>query len=211
MKFFQCNSAEEQARCYADCEKATPSQIEVFNACAQNSICDPSCRTNIQPAGGTAGGGGASSSSCTTACDKLVSCSAIKVGDKPACLEICQKEAYQYQIDCVNATECSKLEATCGSLNETGGGGETSSSGGSSGTTTSSGGSSGSDDFDIMRCQTACDSLQFFDCLDASEQSACRSLCSTAAAAKRDTFTSCANGAGSECTKGQDCYSVFSN
>jgi hypothetical protein len=209
MKFFQCNTAEEQARCYGDCEKATSSQIELFNACAQNSVCDPSCRTNIQAAGGTTSGGGASSDSCTTACDKLVSCNLIKVGDKTECLAICQKDAYQYQIDCVNATECSKLTTACGSIGE-GGGEGTSSSGGSSGTTTSSGGSSGSDSFDIMRCQTACDSLQFFDCLDATEQSACRALCSSAAAAKRDTFTSCANGAGSDCTNGQDCYSVFS-
>jgi hypothetical protein len=210
MKFFDCSTAEELARCYGDCDKATPSQIEIFNACAQNSICDPSCRTNIEPAGSPTTGGGATPSSCTTACDKLVTCSAIKVGDKAACLDVCQKEAYQYQIDCVNKTECSKLAATCGNVSE-GGGGESSSSGGSSGTTTSSGGSSGSSSFDVMRCQSACDSLKFFDCLDAAEQSACRSLCSTAAAAKRDTFTSCANAAGSDCTDGQDCYSVFKN
>ena len=62
MKFFDCSSADEQARCYADCDKATSSQIEVFNGCAENSICDPQCRTTIQPKeAAQTGGGGASS------------------------------------------------------------------------------------------------------------------------------------------------------
>src|SRR5437867_13062510 len=49
MKFFDCNSAEEQAACYSDCDKATPAQVEVFTGCADNSICDTACRTTIQP------------------------------------------------------------------------------------------------------------------------------------------------------------------
>ena len=87
MKFFGCNSAAEQARCYADCDGATGSQIDLFNGCAGSSICDPSCRTSITPppASGTTtttGGGGASAGSCTTACSKLVECSFVKVGDQ---------------------------------------------------------------------------------------------------------------------------------
>src|SRR4051794_21379973 len=46
MKFFGCNSAEQQAACYQDCGSATPSQIELFTNCAGTSICDPACRTN---------------------------------------------------------------------------------------------------------------------------------------------------------------------
>ena len=49
MKFFDCSSAEEQAKCYADCDSATPQQIEVFTACAENSICDHECRKSIVP------------------------------------------------------------------------------------------------------------------------------------------------------------------
>src|SRR5689334_1069419 len=49
MKFFECSSADEQARCYSDCDKASPAQIQVFTGCAENSICDPECRTTIQP------------------------------------------------------------------------------------------------------------------------------------------------------------------
>src|SRR5688572_29712281 len=49
MKFFDCSSADEHARCYQDCDKASSSQIDIFTGCAQNSICDPQCRTTIQP------------------------------------------------------------------------------------------------------------------------------------------------------------------
>src|SRR5262249_44723835 len=101
MKFFGCNSADEQAACYADCDKATASQIELFRWCGENSVCDPACRTNINPppasgssggsGGGTSGGGGgANAASCGSACDKLVQCSFIPVGSKDDCVARCQ-------------------------------------------------------------------------------------------------------------------------
>ena len=78
MKFFKCNSAAEQARCYTECDAATASQIDIFTGCAGSSICDPACRTSIAPSqpaggsGGTTGGGGASAASCDQGCSKLV-------------------------------------------------------------------------------------------------------------------------------------------
>src|SRR5689334_15727331 len=75
MKFFDCSSAAEQARCYDDCDKASSKQIEVFVGCAEASVCDPQCRTSITPAPAAGGGGGgASAGSCDTACQKLVTC-----------------------------------------------------------------------------------------------------------------------------------------
>jgi hypothetical protein len=211
MKFFGCNSAEEQAACYSDCDKAAAGQIEVFTACAENSVCDPSCRTNIvpKPTGGSSGGagasggtsgGGASSSSCGTACDKLVACSFIRVGDKSACAAKCQTEAYQYQIDCVNSTACDKMKSACGDP-----------TGGASGENTGSGTfDAGSDDgFAIGSCQSACDSLNFFSCIDAAAHQACRDRCSTAPANERESFTACANGAGGDCSHATDCYGAF--
>jgi hypothetical protein len=214
MKFFGCNSADQQAACYADCDQATPAQIQVFTGCADNSVCDPACRTNIAPkpaGGGTATGTGASPSSCGTACDKLVSCSLIHVGDKAACDTECQKSAYQYQIDCVNNTACGNIQAACG--NPTGGssGGGSTSGGTTSGGTTSGGVDAGSDQFDIQVCQSACDTLNFFTCFSASDHAACRDLCTTAASAKRSTFSSCVNGSGSDCAKGGACYATFQN
>ncbi|CAN5924939.1 hypothetical protein BH11MYX4_BH11MYX4_55250 [soil metagenome] len=207
MKFFGCNSAEQQAACYQDCGTATPSQIEVFTNCAGTSICDPACRTNITPkpaGGGPASGGGATASSCGTACDKLVACSFVKVGDKAGCLTVCQKEAYQYQIDCVNNTECGKIQSACGGGSSSSGGG--SSGGGSSGG--SSGGGSGTETISIARCQSACDSLHAQSCIDAANQAACRAKCTAQTTAKRDTFSSCVATSGA-CPEGNDCYAAF--
>ncbi|MEO6418750.1 MAG: hypothetical protein ABIP39_05055 [Polyangiaceae bacterium] len=202
MKFFDCASADEQAKCYNDCDVATINQIQIFTGCADNSICDPACRTTIEPkpsGGGTPTGGGASASSCGTACDKLVSCSLIPVGAKADCLSQCQMSAYQYQIDCVNNQTCDKVKSVCG--NTTGGA-----------TVTGSGDTdAGSNDsFKITQCQQACDSANFFSCITATQHSNCRTLCSSAAADPRDSYTSCQNGAGGDCTKSTDCYTVFS-
>jgi hypothetical protein len=214
MKFFGCNSADQQAACYSDCDQATPAQIQVFTGCADNSVCDPACRTNIAPkpvGGGTATGGGASPSSCGTACDKLISCSLIRVGDKAGCNTECQKSAYQYQIDCVNNTACASIASTCGNPTGDGSGGGGTTSGGTTSGGTTSGGIDAGNDFDIKVCQSACDTLNFFSCVSAADHSACRDLCATAASAKRSTFSSCVNGSGSDCTKGGACYATFKN
>ena len=201
MKFFGCNTADEQAACYSDCGSASASQIEVFVNCAGTSVCDPQCRTNITPKpanGQPPSGGGATESSCTTACNKLVSCSFIKVSDNAACLDSCQKDAYQYQIDCVNNTACTDIQTACG------GGG--SSSGGST-----SGGIDAGDPLaavSIMRCQSSCDELLADSCINPANQAACRAKCSATTADKRDAFSSCV--AQSSCQdNGNDCYTAF--
>lgn len=193
MKFFDCSSAEEQARCYADCDSATSSQIEVFTGCAENSICDPSCRTTIQPKadGQTSeGGGGASSSSCADACSKLVTCNAIPAAAKTACASECTAKGYQYQIDCVNNAECTEIESACG------------------------GGQGPADiDIDIGRpeadpveaCLEECDSMSFFDCGTAASFTACRKACASADDEARDTFTACSSSSGPRCEKKEAC------
>ncbi len=196
MKFFACNSAEEQAACYADCGKATADQIQLFDACAENSVCDPACRTNIVPkpaGGGAVKGTGATPATCGTACSKLVSCSFVKVGDEKACESQCASEAYQYQIDCINGTECGNIQKACG-------GGETGSS---------TGGNVDGGDLTITECQQACDQLLFFRCITADDQSTCRVACTTTTSAKRSTFVSCANAAGGECPNATACYTTF--
>jgi len=214
MKFFECNSAEEQARCYNDCNAATSDQIQLFTACADNSVCDPACRTNIQPkpsgggssgggssGGGSTGGGGATAATCTTACQKLVQCSFIRVGDEPACEAQCTQNAYQYQIDCVNNTTCPKMQTTCGAPVGIGGGGSTGGGGGDT--------DAGPDEFEIAICQDACDSMSTFRCVDATDHAACRDLCTTAPANKRDSFRTCEDANATDCTKSNDCYDAF--
>jgi hypothetical protein len=199
MKFFDCSSAEEQAKCYADCDSATPQQIEVFTACAQNSICDPECRTSIVPKEkATEGGGGASSSSCSTACDKLISCSFIPVGAKAECNSRCAAEGYQYQIDCVNKNACGDIESKCGGVT-----GETSSSG------SSSSGSIPTGPDPVDECLEECDSINFFDCAPVAMHSECRAKCSSATDTSRDDFVSCSKSSGVDCEKKAGCLDAF--
>ena len=196
MKFFDCSSAEEQARCYGDCDKATSSQIEVFNGCAENSICDPQCRTTIQPKeSAETGGGGASATTCTAACDKLVSCNKIPVGAKSECNSRCATEGYQYQIDCVNKTACDKLEATCG--------------GGTSGGSISGGGGVDSGASNTDACLRECDSINFFMCAPVASHATCREQCTKASATSRDTFTSCSTSSGGDCERKGACLDIF--
>jgi hypothetical protein len=68
-------------------------------------------------------------------------------------------------------------------------------------------GASGGTDPGLLSCQSQCDFLQTRSCISASEQSTCRTDCTTAGA-KRDTFVACAQGA-SECPAAHDCYNVF--
>ncbi len=220
MKFFQCSSAAELSKCYSDCDSAAPKSIDVFIACAENSICDPACRTNITPAPssssgstGGGGGGGVPASSCQTACTKIITtCSLAPVGQMQACVDACTKNGYQYQIDCVANNACKDISARCGST------GSSSSSGGTSGTTSggTSGGSSGSStsgasggtDVNLARCQSDCDFLLTRTCITAPQQSTCRAKCASDTSAKRDTFMGCAESS-PDCTAGTGCFTVF--
>lgn len=194
MKFFDCNSAEEQARCYSDCSDATPDQIDVFTGCAENSICDPECRTSIQPkADPKTGGGGASSSSCDDACDKAVECGFVPDGAKSQCISECASKGYQYQIDCVNNTECKDIQKKCG--------------GAGGGNVDISVGEVEQDPVDA--CLEQCDDVKFFSCAPAAAFSECRDACSSATASKRDTFTHCSESSGPKCDDKADCLDEF--
>jgi hypothetical protein len=198
MKFFDCSSAAEQARCYADCDTATTSQIEVFTGCAESSICDPECRTSIQPKDAPkTGGGGASAATCATACDKLVSCSLIPVGAKAECNSECSTNGYQYQIDCVNKTACDKVASTCG--------------GGSSSSSSSSSSDDGppSTGNPSAECLSECDSINFFKCAPVASHASCRDKCTKATATSRDSFTSCSSSSGVDCERKSDCLDAF--
>lgn len=200
MKFFDCSSAAELAACHDDCDAASSKQIETFTACAENSICDPECRLQIAPKpedgdDGPPKGSGASESSCQSACQKLVTCNFIRVGDEDPCVAACQKEAYQFQIDCVNGNECSKLKDACGADVETDSPTGDADAGGTS------------DPFSEQRCKNACDSAKLFDCFDAAQHGECQDKCSAADETARDQYTSCVDTSGSECSELDDCYS----
>jgi hypothetical protein len=47
LKFFDCNDSQQHSQCFTACEAATADEIEVFVACVQADICDPSCIDNL--------------------------------------------------------------------------------------------------------------------------------------------------------------------
>lgn len=219
MKFFQCSSAGEQARCYSDCDAAASSQIDLFVGCAQNSICDPDCRTSIQPApapGQPAApppqGSVASGDSCAAACDKAVQCNFLPVGAKAECAQECATQAYQYQIDCVLNNPCESIRQVCGGIDiEVDTDGDGAAGGGTAGGGGTGGGSTGGDGAAVLACQSGCDKLNFFTCVSPDDHAACRALCGTAEAGKRETFQACAVSGGVDCAQLGGCYTTFAN
>ncbi len=176
MKFFGCNSSDEQAACYGDCNTATSEQINLFVNCAHSSICDPTCRNDIAPPNPPAPTP-VSASDCTSACAKAIMCSFIPVGDQAACEMQCTQSAYQYQIDCVNNNGCSMIQAACGF-------GSPSADAGpppdlDAGNT------------EIPICQQSCQILLASMCIDAPTQSACNTQCSSSSQAQDQTFDQC--------------------
>jgi hypothetical protein len=61
--------------------------------------------------------------------------------------------------------------------------------------------------FDVMSCQAACDTIQFFDCFDAAELSRCRAHCTDSSMTACTDFSACVNG--SDCSVLLDCYARF--
>jgi hypothetical protein len=200
-KFFNCSTTADLSTCYDDCNSASPAAIDKFNGCSNTSICDPTCRSLIDPApasgGTTPTGGGVAASDCQTACAKLITtCNLAPVGEMNDCISQCQSSGYQYQIDCVNNNQCSDIVSRCGS---TGGGSTTVDAG--PGT-----------DPNVFECQSNCQTLHGESCLTSDEFTTCTNDCSSITGAPLTTFNSCVETAnGSDCTAGHDCFTTFTN
>lgn len=190
LKFFDCNDSADQARCFGACEAASSSAIELFVACVQADICDPSCTMNLyeQAPGDTGGGGdgdggetGGGGGSCAGACQDYVDAGCIPPLDCAGLCASLSPSDQGYAVYCVEHRDGCNLPPECGD------------------------GLPGESD-PAAECQDACDSLQFFDCIDAQTHAACRDLCSSADASDRDTFVGCV--AAGACDDGA-CYDVF--
>ncbi|NOU29139.1 MAG: hypothetical protein HOO96_14650 [Polyangiaceae bacterium] len=125
---------------------------------------------------------------CARACEKVASCGFLEARNRAACESECVKRAYPFQLDCVNAIACADLERVCGGSFGSGSDGGTSPS--------------------VDACQTGCDQLHFFSCIDASTLAACRTKCTTATAT-RDTFSACTRTAGGDCARGTACLGTL--
>lgn len=205
-KFFQCSDAAGLSKCYDDCNSASPAQIDKFNGCSQTSICDPSCRSLIDPpsgggngsgsgSGGGSGGGGVDQADCQSACTKIITtCNFAPVGAMDDCVSQCESQGYQYQIDCVNNNACSDIQSRCG--------------GSLSGPDIDAGGGGDFDagDIDVTRCQDDCKALHGMTCITADELTSCNNDCNTAGAA-RTNFESCEETSTPDTC--YDCYTSF--
>jgi hypothetical protein len=225
LKFFNCNDAADHAACFLACESAPESAIEVFIACVETDICDAECAADLVgeahgsegegEGGGSEGGGeegGSEPTSCTEACAEFVGAGCVPPVD---CAGFCSSlsEFEQTFVGyCVDRRDGCELPEECadalagnegggaeeGGQVEEGGGGEV--GGGEVG-----GGEVGGLD-PIEQCQGTCDDMQFFSCIDASQHSSCRELCTTASTERIDTFVGCAFGCQDDA-----CYVVFAD
>lgn len=173
LKFFDCASATDHAACFAACESAPASGIEVFVACVENDICDPACATDLdtQAAGGGEGGGQSEGGvdappDCAGSCNEFVAAGCLPAVD---CIAVCSSlsSAEQGFVEyCVARRDGCNLPPEC--ANEL----------------------PGADD-PAAECESACDSLKFFDCIDAATHAECRSACAGAGDPERDSFVAC--------------------
>jgi hypothetical protein len=226
MKFFDCSSASEQARCYNDCNTAAPDKIEVFVACAQNSICDPDCRTGIQPPPpappapmpgqpqappSLPPGTGATAETCSAAADKLIACGALPAEAKPFLVQVCPTQIYEFQAACIANNACDKIASACGFDREDididievdvpppGGGG-------------GSGEGSGPNPVTVLSCQSACSQLLTQQCVNAEVHAACSERCTKADEPKSDAFAACVRASQPpECGALGACLTAYNN
>jgi len=135
---------------------------------------------------------------CAGVCAKVLACGLLPESMRASCVPDCLNGAPQSLLGCIAVTPCAKLQSTCSSGFDA-----------SLPDIVTPPFDSGQEDFEIMNCQSACDSVHFFSCLDAAETANCRDLCASAPKSKRNSFTMCGEGAGGDCPRARDCYAVF--
>lgn len=170
-KFFDCYDARLHATCYANCEEATSSQIDLFVGCVDNSVCDAECALEIEPETPAPSG-----DECVSACQDYVAsgCEA-PIDCESGCAALGPEERVGV-VYCLGNRDGCELPDECTGYE--GGGGD----GGD-------GGDGGPDP--VAECEAGCDDLAFFQCIQASDQANCRDLCETVDDDTREDFTAC--------------------
>jgi hypothetical protein len=166
------------------------------------AACDSTLNLGDAADGGSAASndGAVFAATCAGVCDKVIACALLSSTKRAACVSDCMTSgAPQSLLDCAAVTPCASLQATCSAGLPDAAFPDTS----------PPAFDSGQEEFEVMNCQHACDSLKSFSCLDASEQAMCRDLCATASKSKRNTFYSCGEAVASQCPKARECYAVF--
>lgn len=196
LKFFDCNNASEHASCFAACEQADDSAIELFVSCVQTDVCDPDCIDGlISEAGppnndgdgdgnGDGDGDGGEGGSCVDACNDFVDAGCLESIDCAAVCSVLSTDERNFVVYCeARRMGCNLPEECEGAFEDDNNNGDPS-----------------------VACQEGCDSMHFFDCLTAEQHADCRSLCTTVDADTRDTFAACAE---SGICSDSSCYDVM--
>lgn len=147
----------------------------------------------IRPEGAAGDGAlsdGAAPPTCDDVCRKVQACGFVEDGKFAGCLADCQR-ATPADLACVMSAPCNAI-FDCARVPEA----------------STTDGPSATDVFEIGTCQSACDNVEFFDCIDAATHAACRATCETAPRTKRNAFSSC-GASGSDCVRLQDCVRVL--
>ena len=136
---------------------------------------------------------------CAGACATAFACGLLTSDKRASCVPDCVSQAPLSLVECIAQTPCAMLQTTCSYAFDA-----------AFPDSAEPPFDSGQEAFEVMNCQSACDSLHFFSCLDAGELATCRDLCATASKSKRNTFYTCGEGAaGGPCPNARDCYAVF--
>ena len=176
--------------------------VVVFGVFAAVGFAPTACDSTLN-LGGTndpdaAGAESGSAATCAAVCDKLIACGFPGLPTRSVCISSCVAQATQSLLDCVTRASCANVSAACGSQIP------------DSSVVTPPPFDSGAEVmFEIVNCQSACDQVEFFSCIGAADHASCRDLCVTTSSSKRSSFQTCANAAGGDCPKAQDCLRVF--
>jgi hypothetical protein len=174
-----------------------PCCLGAFALVAGGAACDSTLNlSNPADAAGDSRPQDSAPLTCDGICDRLIfTCSLFPIDRRAECMAECNREGSLAELTCVAQTACADIVKTCGDGR----------------TLVDGSGPDGSviNDFEIKTCQSACDSSQFFGCIDAAQLSECRALCASAPAAKRNAYDACASGAGGDCPSSRDCFDLF--
>jgi hypothetical protein len=165
---FCCNDATDHATCFANCEGATGSQIDLFTSCVTVSTCDPACSPHIAPKQTNPPPN--TGSDCPAACGRLVSDGCLDAQMGAACNQVCtQATAAEISVllSCESRRSGCDLPAECAAMLD---------------------GVSAAN-----QCKASCDKLAIFGCIGGTDSGRCQQLCDKADAGLQQRFISCAN------------------
>lgn len=207
LKFFMCNDAQQQADCYAGCQTASASAIDLFDGCVNNAQCDPSCSTHLTPTapdggggGGSGGGGGGGGDAATTnpgltacaaACQSLGSFACISATETSNCVSLCNT-AQAATRDTFSACVMGQQLSNCSAVGCY--------------YTFNPNAPHGPTPQQVTDCKQACDDLATFSCITPDQQTTCRDTCAAeTSGSKIDDFVACVRSSATDCNTSATC------